>query len=149
MGADGLTIGAVARSLLHTYMDGLMTLQHEHSQWGSKAGVTSASSSKYITLDTCWEMQHMHAVISFATSSPIDTQHSVPASWQSVPAMADLLPGQDITLRWAEKLGQVPGDFYWCDDNLYRSRPDNVSKSRPHEVNFSHAVNVVQRYALQ
>ena len=31
-GADGLTKGAVARSLLQAYMDGNMTLQHEHSQ---------------------------------------------------------------------------------------------------------------------
>ena len=43
MGADGLTKGAVARALLHTYMDGFMTLQHEHSQWSSKAAVTRAT----------------------------------------------------------------------------------------------------------
>ena len=60
MGADGLTKGAVARSLLHMYMDGIMTLQHEHSQWGSKAAVMRASLSRFITFDTCWEM---HACI--------------------------------------------------------------------------------------
>jgi len=36
MGADGLSKGVVARSLLHTYMDGFMPLQHEHDQWTSK-----------------------------------------------------------------------------------------------------------------
>ena len=38
MGADGLTKGAVARSLLHTYMGGCMTLDHVFESWCSKAG---------------------------------------------------------------------------------------------------------------
>ena len=42
-GADGLTKGAVARSLLHTYMEGLMPLQHEHSQWTNKVAHMDAA----------------------------------------------------------------------------------------------------------
>jgi len=122
-----------------------MTLQHEHSQWSSKAAVMRVSPSKFITFDTRWELQHMHALFSFAESSPLVTQHTIPAGWRPTPTMVDLRPGQDITLQWAEKLGQVPEDFYWYGDDLYRSRPDSVTN----EVNFSHAVSTVQKYAMQ
>ena len=36
MGSDGLTKGAVARALLHAYMNGYMPLAHEFEQWKSK-----------------------------------------------------------------------------------------------------------------
>ena len=48
--------------------------------------------------------------------------------------MADLRPCQAITVKWAERLGQVPKDFYWFGDNLYRGRPDHIPKGKPHEV---------------
>ena len=76
----------------------------------------------------------MHVLFSLTETSPPVAPHFVPACWRPSPTMADLRPGQDITLQWAEKLGQVPSDFYWCGNDLYRGRPESVNN----EVNFSH-----------
>ena len=55
MGADGLTKGSVARALLHTYMSGIMTLDHPSEAWSTKLGTASGghqteASSSHIAL---------------------------------------------------------------------------------------------------
>ena len=91
----------------------------------------------------------MHALVSFAEPSSQASLHSSPAILHPPPTMADLRPNQTITVQWAARLGQVPSDFYWKGSDLYRGRPDYIPKGKPCEVNFSHAVNVVQNYARQ
>ena len=93
MGADGLTKGAVTRSLLHSYMDGYMTLQHEHSQWSSKVAtqrvgwVMSGSrpteahpTPRHLHLGSACSMRQAHASASFAQTC------SLP--YLAVPALA-------------------------------------------------------------
>ena len=89
----------------------------------------------------------MHAFVSFAEPSSLTSQRSSPDSLHLSPAMADLRPGQTITLQWAERLGSVPSDVYWQGDHLYRGRPEYYKGVQNCEVNFSHAVDVVQFYA--
>ena len=43
----------------------------------------------------------------------------------------------------------MPSDFYWQGDNLFRGRPEYYPKGTKCELNFSHAVNVVQQYAMK
>ena len=42
MGSDGLTKCAVARTLLHQYMQGHMSLNHAYEQWCSKGKVSGS-----------------------------------------------------------------------------------------------------------
>ena len=86
MGADGLTKGAVARLLLPTYMDGFMPLQHENSQWSSKAAQMSAAGAisgslqtetylapRFYCFDTCGNVQ---SPISFIEAAPCNNLQS-------------------------------------------------------------------------
>ena len=92
--------------------------------------IEASSAPRIICLDAHCEVQpSISSVASSLALQPFSAQAAGQEpevsrlKLQFCAAMADLEVGAPIDLKWAEKLGGVPSDFYWFSNNLYRERP--------------------------